>query len=235
MEDVDLYGIIGKMRAQPGQRDQLIEILQSGLKNMPGCLSYIVAKDPADADGIWITEVWDSKESHGASLSLPSVQQAIARGKPMIAGFEERFETEPVGGHGLTVGGDDLREFATRYTTAWCSHDAERVAAFFAKDGSLSVNGTVAKGRDAITAVAAGFMSAFPDMLLTMDSLDVGRDATVYHWTLAGTNTGPNGTGKTVRISGYEEWLIGEDGLIARSSGHFDEEEYRHQLEHGVG
>lgn len=230
-----MYGIIGKIRALSGQRDDLIETLLNGLTNMPGCLSYVVAKDPEDADGIWVTEAWDSKESHQASLSLPSVQQAIARGKPMIAGIDERVEIEPVGGYGLAAVGDDLLEFATRYTTAWCSQDPRRVAAFFAQDGSLSVNGMVAEGRDAITAVAAGFMSAFPDMLLTMDSLDIGRDATVYHWTLAGTHTGPSGTGNAVRISGYEKWVIGKEGLIAQSLGHFDEEEYRHQLEHGVG
>jgi quinol monooxygenase YgiN len=97
-----MYGLIGKMRAQPGQRDTLIAILLEGTGNMPGCLSYGIAKDKADADAIWITETWDSQASHKASLSLPSVQAAIAKGRPLIAGFGERFETEPVGGHGMT-------------------------------------------------------------------------------------------------------------------------------------
>ena len=96
-----MYGLIGKMQVVPGQRDALISILIDGLSEMPGCLSYIVARDPTDADAIWITEVWDDKSSHDASLSLPSVQDAIARGRPLIAGFGERFETEPVGGYGL--------------------------------------------------------------------------------------------------------------------------------------
>lgn len=96
-----MYGLIGKMKAAPGQRDALIEILLAGTGEMPGCLSYVVAKDSEDADAIWITEVWDSRESHAASLSLPAVQEAIAKGRPMIAGFGERFETEPVGGFGL--------------------------------------------------------------------------------------------------------------------------------------
>ncbi len=95
-----MYGLIGKMIAVPGQRDALIAILLDGAGGMPGCLSYIVAQDAADADAIWITEVWDSQESHAASLSLPRVQQAIARGRPLIAGFGERFETVPVGGAG---------------------------------------------------------------------------------------------------------------------------------------
>ncbi len=99
-----MYGLIGKMLAAEGQRDALISILLEGTEAMPGCLSYVVARDPGDANAVWITEVWDSAESHKASLKLPNVQQAIARGKPMIAGFGERFETIPVGGHGLTKG-----------------------------------------------------------------------------------------------------------------------------------
>ncbi len=101
-----MYGLIGKMIAAPGQRDALIAILlESAAGGMPGCLSYIVAQDRTDADALWITEVWDSQESHAASLSLPSVQQAIARGRPLIAGFGERFETVPVGGMGLEMRG----------------------------------------------------------------------------------------------------------------------------------
>lgn len=96
-----MYGLIGKMLTAIGQRDALISILMEGTSAMPGCLSYIVAKDPTDSNAIWITEVWDSPASHRASLSLPTVQQAIARAKPLITGFGERFETEPVGGHGL--------------------------------------------------------------------------------------------------------------------------------------
>lgn len=97
----DMYGLIGKMTAVPGRRDALVEILLEGTIGMPGCLSYVIATDPADEDAIWITEVWDSEESHQASLSLPAVQDAIARGRPLIAGFDERTVTTPVGGHGL--------------------------------------------------------------------------------------------------------------------------------------
>ena len=99
-----MYGLIGKIVAVAGQRDALSAILLDGAHAMPGCRSYIVANDPSDADAIWITEVWDDQASHKASLALPSVQQAIARGRPLIAGFAERFETEPVGGHGLPSG-----------------------------------------------------------------------------------------------------------------------------------
>ena len=97
-----MYGLIGKAKTVEGKRDEFIKLLLDGTGSMPGCLSYIVAKDPSDANAIWITEVWDSKESHEASLKLPGVQAAIAKGRAMIAGFGERFITEPIGGHGLS-------------------------------------------------------------------------------------------------------------------------------------
>lgn len=98
-----MYGLIGKIMAVPGERDALMAILLEGTVGMPGCLSYIVAADPADPDAVWVTEVWDSRESHEASLTLPSVQQAIAKGRPLIAEFAEQIITAPVGGHGLTT------------------------------------------------------------------------------------------------------------------------------------
>ena len=97
-----MYGLIGKILVVPGKREALIDILLEGVAGMPGCLSYIVAKDLADADAIWVTEVWDSQANHQASLGLPSVQEAIRRGRPLIVGFSERFETHPVGGQGLS-------------------------------------------------------------------------------------------------------------------------------------
>ena len=98
-----MYGLIGKMMAAPGQRDSLIALLVDGIESMPGCISYIVAKDPSDENAIWITEVWDSEASHKASLSLPAVQAAITKARPMIAGFGEHIITTPVGGHGLAT------------------------------------------------------------------------------------------------------------------------------------
>ena len=96
-----MFGLIAKIKTAPGQRNALVAILVEGTAAMPGCLSYVVANDVADSDAIWVTEVWASRESHRASLSLPAVQQAIAKGRSLIAGFGERFETEPVGGQGL--------------------------------------------------------------------------------------------------------------------------------------
>jgi quinol monooxygenase YgiN len=98
-----MYGLIGKMNALPGERDALVAILIESIADMPGCLSYIVAHDSTDADAIWITEVWDNKNSHHESLSLAYVKEAISKAKPLIAGFGERFETEPIGGQGLVA------------------------------------------------------------------------------------------------------------------------------------
>lgn len=98
-----MYGLIGKMTAVSGKRDELIEILLEGTGGMPGCLSYVIATDPSNEDAIWVTEVWNSEESHRASLSIPAVRDAIARGQSLIAGFEERTVTTPVGGHGLAA------------------------------------------------------------------------------------------------------------------------------------
>ena len=96
-----MYGLIGKMSATPGQRDALIAMLLEGTGEMPGCLSYIIATDPSDANAIWITEAWDNEASHAASLSLPAVKAVIAKARPLIAGFSDRVVTTPVGGSGL--------------------------------------------------------------------------------------------------------------------------------------
>jgi uncharacterized protein (TIGR02246 family) len=129
----------------------------------------------------------------------------------------------------------ELKEFATRYTAAWCSQDAASVAAFFAENGSLKINaGDPSIGRDAITMAAQGFMTAFPDMVVEMNELSSEGDYIIYHWTLTGTNDGAEGTGKAVRISGFEKWTIGADNLIAESRGNFDEVDYQRQLEFGA-
>jgi len=96
-----MYGLIGKMTSAPGRRDELVSILLEGAATMPGCLSYIIAKDTSDPNAIWITEAWENKASHEASLLLPLVKEAIAKGRPLIAGFSDRVVTTPIGGTGL--------------------------------------------------------------------------------------------------------------------------------------
>ena len=130
---------------------------------------------------------------------------------------------------------DELTRFAQRYANAWCSQNPDSVAAFFAERGSISINnGPPAVGRTAIAREAQAFMTTFPDMIVTFDKLEPRGDRTAFHWTLTGTNSGPGGTGKRVRISGYELWKIDNDGLIAQSEGHFDSAEYERRLKCGV-
>jgi hypothetical protein len=130
---------------------------------------------------------------------------------------------------------DEIKDFATNYTAAWCSQDPASVAAFYSEYGSLTVNeGVPAIGQEAITDVAQSFMTTFSDLVVRMDGLDLTADHVKYLWTLTGTNNGPGGTGNKVCISGFEEWIIDEDGLITESRGHFDNEEYQRQLEYGV-
>ena len=120
-----------------------------------------------------------------------------------------------------------LEQFAQQYAEAWCSHDPEKVAAFYAKDGLISVNG----GPPApIADVARGFFRDFPDTVVTFDRLENTPAGIEFHWTFSGTNTGPDGTGNKVRISGFELWKLGSSRLISESKGNFDSAEYERQL-----
>jgi hypothetical protein len=125
------------------------------------------------------------------------------------------------------VTSDKLQKFAERYAQAWCCNDPEKVGAFYAKGGSISVNGGPPT---LIVDVARGFLLEFPDMAVTFDRLESRPDGTAFHWTFTGTNTGPGGSGNKVRISGYELWKIDNDGLIAESKGNFDAADYAKQL-----
>jgi predicted ester cyclase len=127
--------------------------------------------------------------------------------------------------------GSELDQFARSYALAWCGQNPDNVSAFFAENGSLAINNRpAAVGRAAIAKEARAFMTTFPDMVVTMDKIVRDKGETKFHWTLTGTNTGPGGTGKRVRISGYELWKIDNDGLIADSKGHFDTADYERQL-----
>lgn len=98
-----MYGLISQMIATPGTRGELASILTEAVGEMPGCVSYVIAEDLSNADALWITEVWTDSDSHRASLGLPAVQSAIARARPLIAGFGTRIETVPLGGFGLDM------------------------------------------------------------------------------------------------------------------------------------
>ena len=142
--------------------------------------------------------------------------------------LEVNFVKTPLDGE---YPGDMMREFAQRYAAAWCSQDAASVADSFAAHGSLTINGGAPSvGRSAITQAAQEFMTAFPDMVVTMDDIFPVGVQFIFKWTLTGTNTGPGGTGNKVCISGYEEWSFGAEGLISKSLGHFDSADYERQL-----
>jgi len=126
---------------------------------------------------------------------------------------------------------DRVRDFARSYTDAWCSQDPARVAEHYAPGGTIAINGGTPTE---ITEVVRSFMTAFPDIRVFMDDVVVKDEAIEFHWTFVGTNTGPGGTGNRVRISGFEEWTFGDDGLVAESQGHYDQAEYDRQLEHGA-
>jgi SnoaL-like domain len=124
----------------------------------------------------------------------------------------------------------NLVDFATRYAGAWCSHSAAGVASFYSESGSLAINGgPPAVGRNAVQAAAQNFMTAYPDLVVKFDRLEPRGDRVLFHWTFVGTNSGPGGTGKLVRISGYEDWKIGPDGRIADSKGHYDAQDWDRQ------
>jgi nuclear transport factor 2 (NTF2) superfamily protein len=124
-----------------------------------------------------------------------------------------------------------IRDFGRSYTDAWCSHDPARVAGHYAPGGTIAINGGEPTE---VTAVARAFMSAFPDIQVFMDDVVFNDETVEYHWTFTGTNTGPGGTGKQVRISGFEEWTFGDNGLVVQAQGRYDQAEYDRQIEHGV-
>jgi uncharacterized protein (TIGR02246 family) len=129
----------------------------------------------------------------------------------------------------------DLTDFGRRYAAAWSSQNPAQLASFYTEDGSLTVNGDApSTGRVAIAAKAQSFMTAFPDMVVTLERMDRHGDHPVFRWIWTGTNTGPGGTGKYVRITGYEEWTLDSNGLITMSDGHYDEAEYQRQLKDGA-
>jgi quinol monooxygenase YgiN len=89
-----MFMLHGRLSAQTGKRDELLAILSEGESGepMPGCRLYLVAIDETDADGVWVTEVWESESAHAASLELDRVKEQIARAMPLLdpAGFRRQ-------------------------------------------------------------------------------------------------------------------------------------------------
>jgi quinol monooxygenase YgiN len=101
------YGYIGSMRTREGDRDEVIGILLGGADGLraAGCQVYAVGSDPADAEVIWVSEIWDSREQHDASLQLPETKAAIGRAMPLLTGEFTRQELNVVGGLGVEAPG----------------------------------------------------------------------------------------------------------------------------------
>jgi len=184
----------------------------------------VVGLGTYSAQTAWLSSRRHHHHEHGSGDAAPLRQSQFAH-----------TEWQARGGKSMTPDQDQLLDFARRYAVAWCSQDPSSVAEHYAPRGSLAINGgPPAVGRAAITEAARGFMIALPDLQVFMDDLLVSDNGIEFHWTFTGTNTGPGGTGNRVRITGFEEWTIGDDGLIAESQGQYDQAEYDRQLEHGV-
>jgi hypothetical protein len=137
--------------------------------------------------------------------------------------------------HAYGVDLNSLREFAERYAAAWCSQNAASVAAFYSPRGSRSANGAAPSvGRSAVEVAVQQFMTAFPDLQITLDDIFIVGEGAEFHWTLTGVNSGPGGTGQRVCIKGFEEWRMGEDALIAEAQAHFNKADFQRQLAKGA-
>jgi predicted ester cyclase len=168
-------------------------------------------------------------EMRGRHVELRLAGALFALAGPEVFGGPQL----PSSGEFMTL--SDLARFGEEYARAWCCQNPELVAACYAQNGSLRVNEQPpALGRAAIAEVAHGFMRDFPDMVVRMDKVIAQSPGDEFHWTLSGTNTGPGGTGKRIRISGYEQWRLNSDGLIESSQGHFDSAEYERQIREGI-
>jgi ketosteroid isomerase-like protein len=186
--------------------------------------SVTIERDLAYAVYVLRSEIYDDVKGARSREWLESAILSRVKGDWKMALLHSTRVSHP-------SGAKDMKQFATRYTTAWNNHDPESVAAFHAENSSLKINdGAPSVGRAAITEAARSFMTDFPDLSIEMDGLEYVGGKYRYRWTLTGTNTGAGGSGRKVKISGYEEWTIGADGLIAASLGHFDAADYDRQL-----
>lgn len=164
-------------------------------------------------------------------MSLLYYLEVKALIRPFLLTYIVLFSMESMADDHSSMSEEALQVFATRYAAAWSSQNPASLAAFYAEDGVLQVNeGEPAVGRAAIESKARGFMEAFPDMVVRLESVERQVDAAVFRWLWTGTNTGPGGSGRAVRLRGYEEWTFDPEGLIRQSLGHYDEAEYRRQV-----
>ena len=132
----------------------------------------------------------------------------------------------------MSMSSEQAREMAESYTKAWCSHDPNAVASFYAEDGKIVINeGEPSNGRAEVVQMAQAFYDEFPDLIVKLDDVRTSGTYTIFLWTLEGTHSGPGGTGNRVEVSGWEYWRLTDEGLVAESAGHFDAEDYQRQVD----
>jgi ketosteroid isomerase-like protein len=214
-ELIDREGDIANM-AKPGTDFRRIDLFDFNTVRIEGDLAYAVYTLKS--------EIHDVKRGTRGREWLESAILRREDGRWKVALLHSTRVSHP-------AGAADMKQFAVRYSAAWSSQDAARVAAFHAEDGSLTINGGApAVGRTGIIKAVRAFMTAYPDMIVELDSLEYASGKYRYHWRFTGTNSGPGGTGRLVKIGGYEEWKIGADGLIAASQGHYDAADWDRQV-----
>jgi len=137
--------------------------------------------------------------------------------------------------HASGIDLNSLRAFAENYASAWSSQNAAAVAALYSPHGSRSANGAEPYvGRSGIEVAVQQFMTAFPDLKITLDDILIVGDGAELHWTLSGVNSGPGGTRQHISLKGFEEWRMGQDALIAESSAHFSIADLQRQIAKGT-
>ena len=97
------FGMQVVMTAIPDKGEELAGLMLQASKlvsTLKGCKFYIVQLSETEQDTVLITEVWDSKEDHQASLAVPAIQELIAKARPMISNMSHHAGS-PLGGHGI--------------------------------------------------------------------------------------------------------------------------------------
>lgn len=93
------YLLHGKLIAKTGYRDELVKILLDASKLLSkanGCILYVIGRNENEANPIYVTEIWDSKEYHDSSLKVQGIRELIMKAIPIL-------EEQPAPGHELEI------------------------------------------------------------------------------------------------------------------------------------